>query len=74
MTNVKNFSGGIASWIPYHLPKVFFGTMFWTGVTKQIHWEVYKGFFGKNVQKSPYLDTEFLEVAKPKQNSSYFPV
>jgi hypothetical protein len=26
------------------------------------------------VQKSPYLDTEFLEVAKPKQNSSYFPV
>jgi hypothetical protein len=26
------------------------------------------------VQKSPYLDNEFLEVAKPKQDSNYFPV
>jgi hypothetical protein len=76
MTNVKNLSGGTVLQVGFHTisPRVFFGTMFWTGVRKQIHWKVYKGFSGKNVQKSPYLDNEFLEVAKPKQDSNYFPV
>jgi hypothetical protein len=47
--------------------RVFFGTIFWTGVYKGVLWE-------KMVQKSSYLDNEFLEVAKAKQDSTHFPV
>jgi hypothetical protein len=67
MMNIRNLSCAIASWIPYHLPQSFF----WDNILDR---GIQRGSLGKNVQKSSYLDNEFLEVAKPNQDSTYFPV
>jgi hypothetical protein len=65
-------------YIWHGLELIAFGN-FCTIATKKIQCEVYKGVFGKNVQRLPYydkknwkspnLDNEFLKVVRTKHDS-----